>query len=153
MAAGLVIPRGSAYGFANRFMRFDSNDTFIATDIVNVEAGQVQIAGTGDFIAGIAMEAATASSSDVKVNVTPGLRLVLDNDNDSTTFAATHVGQRFDIAGDTGAQIVDTSSAQNTYTGPAGQLLCIAYNPQDIRPDLDSDTSVGLFIVMEQQTF
>lgn len=148
MAAGLVIPRGSKLAsIPKQILRFDSNATLAKNDLVNVESGQLEVAGAGDFLAGYVMQAATSSSSDVPVDVTPLQLVVMDNDNTGTTFAATHVGNYFDITGGTGVQIVDTSTAGATYTALAGQLICLEYNPQGVRSDLDSDTSVGLFIM------
>lgn len=151
MAAGLVIGRGSGLGFSDYIREFDSNATLAASDLVNLESGQLEVASTGDWIGGQVLEAATSSSTGVQVNVTRGLRVVMDNDNVGTTFAATHEGQRFDITGATGAQLVDTSTADATYTGPGGQLVCLEYNPQFVRGDLDTDTSVGLFMIYDSQ--
>jgi hypothetical protein len=72
----------------------------------------------------------------------------MDNDNDTTTFASTHVGGRFDVIGSTGAQLVDTNTVAQDGSD-SGQLFCIAYNPQGY--GFNSDTSIGLFEIAEIQ--
>lgn len=62
------------------------------------------------------------------------------------TFAATNVGQYFDLQGATGAQLVNASSASNTL----GTLLCLEYNPQ-IDP-VASDTTYGVFLLINSAT-
>jgi hypothetical protein len=94
--------------------------------------GCVQEAGTGN----------TAGTVKVKVIVDPAARYIVDNDNDSTTFAITHVGTYFDLTGATGLQQVDTSS-----TSTSGSLYATEYNPQ-IDP-YKSDTSIGVFVIAE----
>lgn len=73
----------------------------------------------------------------------PNGEYLLQNDNVGTTFAASHVGQYFDLTGATGAQLVDTSTASQT----TGQLLCLSYNP-GIDP-VGSNTAYGTFKVAE----
>lgn len=152
MAAGLVLVRGSAFD-ADFIRPFLSAATITKNDIVNLtSAGELDVAGAGERILGVALEAATSSSTDVQVNYSPFLTIVMDNDNDSATFAAADVGSFFDIIGATGAQLIDTSSkVDGTVTTNSAQMACIAYNPQGIRDDLNSDTSVGLFQIREQQ--
>jgi len=111
--------------------------------------GQIEATATGEGIFGIALEAASASGDSIRVlRAHPGMVVMMDNDNDSTTFASSHVGARFDTTGTTGAQLVDSSSAAQDGTD-AGQLFCIAYNPQGY--GYDSDTSIGLFEIAEIQ--
>lgn len=78
----------------------------------------------------------------VDVVIDPELRYLLQNDNVGTTFAATHVGQYFDLIGATGAQLVDTSTVSVTL----GTLLCLEYNPQ-IDP-VKTDTTYGVFLLV-----
>ena len=115
-------------------------------DFVYFSSGRVTSASiAGARLIGVAESTVTgnaAGTNKVMVNVTPNARYIVDNDNDSTTFAASHVGTYFDLTGATGAQLVDTST-----TGTSGQLLCLEYNPK-IAP-YGSDTSRGLFVIAE----
>lgn len=151
MAAGLAISRGSIFGISDFLMEFSSGATLAAGDLVNLESGELAAASASDFLIGQTTEAATSSSTGVAVNVTRGLKLIMDNDNVGTTFAVTHVGAGFDITGATGAQIVDTSTLDQTYTGLATHLRCLAYNPQDV--GFDSDVSVGAFVIAQHQNY
>ena len=111
--------------------------------------GEVEATGTGEGIFGIALEAADAKGDIITVvRAYPGMQVIMDNDNTGTTFAATHIGGRFDITGATGAQVVDTSTVAQDGTD-AGQLFCIGYNPKGF--GLDSDTSIGLYEIAEIQ--
>lgn len=111
--------------------------------------GQAEATGAGEGIFGIALEAAAASGDKITVaRAYPGMQVMMDNDNVGTTFAATHVGARFDTTGSTGAQLVDTSSAAQDGTD-TGQLFCIEYNPQGF--GFDKDTSIGIFEIAEIQ--
>lgn len=82
----------------------------------------------------------TAGSVKVLVMVEPNAKFAITNDNTGTTFAATHVGQRFDLTGNTGAQLVDTSTVSAT----TGQVECIGFG-------YEGDDTVGLFIINEHQ--
>lgn len=84
-----------------------------------------------------------AGTVKVLVNIDPDARYLLKNDNVGTTFAATHVGDYFDLTGNAGSQLVDTSSTSAT----VGQLLCLEYNP-GIR---DTDSTYGIFKIAETQ--
>jgi hypothetical protein len=120
--------------------------TVTAGDFVYFASGRITSASIGGArCVGMVTETATGNSGGtVKaiVCVDPLMRYLLKNDNDSTTFAASHVGTNFDLIGATGAQLVDTST-----TGTTGQLLCLEYNPQ-IDP-VKSDTTYGVFILAE----
>jgi len=153
MAAGLVIVRGSLITVADILRPFDSNATLSANDLVNIKSGQLELAATGERIGGIIVRAATSASTAVQVNVTPFQTVVMDNDNISTTFAVTDVySSFFDITGATAAQIVDTSTVGvSATTTVSGSLFCIAYNPQGIRDDLNTDLSVGTYMIRETQ--
>jgi hypothetical protein len=81
----------------------------------------------------------SAGTVKVLVTVAPGNKYVVDNDNDTTTFAASHVGQAFDLTGTTGAQVVDTSTA-----GTTGQLECIGFG-------YNGDDTLGIYVINEHK--
>ncbi|HET8708943.1 MAG TPA: hypothetical protein VFL85_01540 [Candidatus Saccharimonadales bacterium] len=81
----------------------------------------------------------TAGTVKVLVNVEPNAKFVVTNDNVGTTFAASHVGQCFDLTGSTDAQLVDTSTA-----GTTGQLECIGFG-------FDGDNTKGVYIINEHK--
>jgi hypothetical protein len=84
-----------------------------------------------------------AGTVKVLVNIDPDERYLLKNDNVAATFAAEDVGEYFDLVGNAGSQLVDTSTASTT-----GQLLCVEYNP-GIR---GTDSTYGIFKIAEPQT-
>lgn len=133
--------------FSTTYLPVASGVTVTKGDLVYFSSGRITSASIGGArIIGQVLETATGNAGgSVKalVCVDPQMRYLLDNDNIGTTFAATHVGQYFDLIGATGAQLVDTSTASTT----TGQLLCLEYNPQ-ISP-VETDTSVGIFKVAE----
>lgn len=73
------------------------------------------------------------------VIVEPTAKYVCKQDNVGTTFAASHIGQCFDITGATGSQLVDTSTV-----GTTGQLQCIAFG-------YGGDSTKGIFIINEHK--
>lgn len=75
----------------------------------------------------------------VLVIVEPTAKYVMDNDNLVTTFAASHIGQCFDITGATGAQVIDTSTVSTT-----GQMECIGFG-------YNGDSTKGIFIINEHK--
>ena len=127
---------------------------FIVTSGVTITKGDFVYFASGEItnasvatqkLLGMALETAVGvadNSVKCKVCVDPTMRYLVDNDNDTTTFAATHVGTYFDLTGATGAQLVDTNTTSTT-----GQLLCLEYNPQ-VDP-VRADTSVGTFLIAE----
>jgi hypothetical protein len=122
-----------------------SGVTITDGDFVYFASGRITNSSVaGARILGMALQTATGTAGTVKclVCIDPTMRYLVDNDNDTTTFAATHVGTNFDLIGATGAQLVDTSS-----TGTTGSLICIEYNPQ-IDP-VKTDTSWGVFMIAE----
>lgn len=143
---------GRAIGRVDGHTNYASQD-FIVANGVTVNAGDFVYFSSGTItnasIAGarlVGQAEATVVGDGTKtctVCIDPNMRYLLKNDNVGTTFAATHVGQYFDLTGATGAQLVDTSTAGTT----DGQLVCLAYNPQ-IDP-VKSDTSYGIFKVVE----
>lgn len=150
-----------AYAASPMLGRIDGNTNFatyefIVTSGVTINDGDfVYFDGSGEVtnssiagqrLVGMAMGTATgnaASTVKVLVCIDPNMRYLLDNDNVGTTFAASHVGDYFDLTGATDAQLVDTSTTSNT----TGQLVCLEYNPQ-IDP-VKGDTSWGVFVIAE----
>jgi hypothetical protein len=124
-----------------------SGVTVTKDDLVYFSSGRITSASVaGARCIGVVQETATGNAGGtVKalVAIEPNLKLLAKNDNIGTTFAATHVGQYFDVIGATGAQLVDTSTVSAT----TNQLLCLEYNPQ-IDP-YRSDTTVGVFVIAE----
>lgn len=127
--------------------KFTAGGTFAEGDFVKLQGttGEIVIATGGDAILGVAMEAGV-DGSEAYVNITPKMLVIMDNDLDSDTFAATDELQFADIIGATGAQQVDTSS----HSATVAQLMCLGYNPKGY--GLDSDTSIGLYLVTERTT-
>jgi len=127
-----------------------AGEAIAVNDFVSILTdGEVEVTAAGEGIFGIALEAAAAKGDEIRVlRAHPGMVVMMDNDNTGTTFAATHIGGRFDTAGGTGAQVVDTSTVAQDVTD-SGQLFCIAYNPQGY--GFDGDTSIGLFEIAEIQ--
>ena len=122
---------------------YASNATLAAGDLVNLTSNQLEIAAPGERIKGVLMKPGTSASTSLAVNITPFLTFLMDNDNDSATFAATDAGSSFfDLIGGTGAQVIDTSSrAASDAVASTGQLACLEFNPNG------NDTSVGLFMI------
>lgn len=79
----------------------------------------------------------------VLVNVERDARYLIKGDNVGTTLAATHVGQYFDLTGNPGSQLVDTSTVSAT----TGQLQLIKFNP-GIR---GTDNTYGVYVIAENQ--
>jgi len=127
----------------------EAAETIAANDFVVVLTdGECEVAAAGEGIFGIALEAATDGDDVRVVRAYPGMTVMMDNDNDSIAFAATHVGARFDITGTTGAQLVDTSTVLQDGSD-AGQLFCVEYNPD--MNGYEDDTSIGLYEIAEIQ--
>lgn len=138
--------------FSTTLLPVASGVTVTKGDLVYFSSGRITSATiTGDVrLIGQVLETATGNAGGtVKalVCVDPQMRYLLDNDNIGTTFAATHVGQYFDLIGATGAQLVDTSTVSAT----TGVLLCLEYNPQ-ISP-VETDVSVGIFKIAEHAAY
>lgn len=132
--------------FATYSFVIASGVTINAGDFVYFASGQITNASVpGALLVGMALETATGNAGGtVKalVCVDQDMRYLLQNDNIGTTFGLTHVGQKFDLIGAAGAQLVDTSTV-----GATGQLVCLEYNPQ-IDP-VKSDLTYGVFSVQE----
>lgn len=118
--------------------------TVTAGDFVYFSSGTITNASIGgQLLAGMALQTVVGDGTlTALVVVDPDVRYLLKNDNIGTTFAATHVGSKFDLIGATGAQLVDTST-----TGTSGQLACLEYNP--VIDPVSTDTSYGVFKIQE----
>lgn len=132
--------------FATQSFKVASGVTVAIGDAVGFDgSGRITNASIGgERLVGVCLEAATGNAGgtvEALVCVDPLMRYLVDNDNDSSTFAATMVGEYFNLTGASGAQLVDTSSNSTTL----GQLLCLEYNPQ-IDP-VSADTSWGVFLI------
>lgn len=79
----------------------------------------------------------------VLVNIERDARYLVDGDNVGTTLAVTHEGTYFDLTGNPGAQLVDTSTTSAT----SGQLVLTKFNP-GIR---GTDSSWGVYRIAENQ--
>lgn len=127
-----------------------SGVTVTVGDLVYFASGRITsatIAGARPI--GMVTETATGNAGGTvtaNVVIDDDVRYLLKNDNVGTTFAATHVGQYFDLVGATGAQLVDTSTVSTTL----GTLLCLEYNPQ-IDP-VKTDTTYGVFLLVNSAT-
>jgi hypothetical protein len=126
-----------------------SGVTITKGDLVYLTSGKISNATvTGSFRPlGVAAETVVGTGTNkCLVLIDDEMILLMQNDNVGTTFAATHVGQYFDVTGATGAQLVDTSTASTT----TGVLFCLEYNPQ-VDP-VRADTTYGLFLIAESAT-
>ncbi len=126
-------------------LEFNASGTFAANDLVMTDGstGEIAVATAGSRLTGVALEAAISTSTGVAVNVTPFLKGIMDNDNDTETFAATHVLEWGNFIGGTGVMQVDS----NTLSSSVAQLMCLEYNPKG--HGYDSDTSIGMFMISE----
>lgn len=132
--------------YATRPFKVTNAVTVTKGDLVYLSSGKLTSATvTGDFRpVGVAQETVVGTGSNTcLVAIDEDLILLMQNDNLVTTFAATHVGQYFDVIGATGAQLVDTSTVSAT----TGVLFCLEYNPQ-VDP-VRADLTYGLFLIAE----
>ena len=79
----------------------------------------------------------------VLVNIERDARYLIAGDNVGTTLAATHEGTYFDLTGNPGAQLVDTSTTSAT----SGQLILDKFNP-GIR---GTGATYGIYRIAENQ--
>lgn len=79
----------------------------------------------------------------VLVNIERDARYLIKGDNVGTTLAVTHEGTYFDLTGNAGSQLVDTSTTSAT----TGQLVLIKFNP-GIR---GTDATYGIYRIAENQ--
>ena len=106
--------------------------TVVGGDTANLDRAQASSA-TGD----------ADGTVEVLVNIERDARYLVDGDNDTTTLAVTHEGTYFDLIGNPGSQLVDTSSTNAT----GGQLILTKFNP-GIR---GTDASWGVYRIAENQ--
>jgi len=131
-----------------------TRDFVVATGVTVTKGDFVYFDGDGEItnasiatqrLVGLADETVVGDDAlTCRVIVNEDAIYLVDNDNDSTTFGAEHVGTFFDLTGATGAQLVDTSTTATT----TAQLFCLEYNPQG-PGDISTDTSQGLFTIAE----
>jgi hypothetical protein len=132
--------------FATYSFPVASGVTVTSGDFVYFASGRITsatIAGARPI--GMVLETAAGNAGgtvSALVCVDDDVRYLLQNDNLVTTFAASHVGQYFDLIGATGVQLVDTSTVSTTL----GTVLCLEYNPQ-IDP-VKTDTTYGVFMLV-----
>lgn len=132
--------------FATYAFPVASGVTVTQGDYVYFSSGRITsatIAGARPI--GMALETAAGNAGGTVlalVCIDDEVKYLLQNDNVGTTFAASHVGQYFDLIGATGAQLVDTSTVSTTL----GTVMCLEYNPQ-IDP-VKTDTTYGVFILI-----
>ena len=107
--------------------------------------GTVVGGNTGDLDRGYSGSATGDASGTVKVlvNIERDARYLVKGDNVGTTLAVTHEGTYFDITGNAGSQLVDTSTTSAT----TGQLVLIKFNP-GIR---GTDATYGIYRIAENQ--
>lgn len=147
MAARFIRTVNGKTDYSSEKFPVASGVTVTAGDFVYFASGRITSASiAGSQLIGVVLETATGNAGgtvEALVVTDPDAVYLVDNDNVGTTFAASHVGTKFDLTGATGAQLVDTSTTSAT----TGQLLCLDYNPQ-IDP-VKSDVSQGLFKIAE----
>ena len=85
----------------------------------------------------------TAGTVKVLVNVERDARYLLKADNVGTTLAVTHVDSYFDLVGNPGSQLVDSSTVLAT----SGQVKLINFNP-GIR---GTDSTYGIYTIAENE--
>ena len=78
----------------------------------------------------------------VLVNIERDARYLVKADNDTTTLAEAHVDSFFDLIGNPGSQLVDSSTV-----GTSGQLKLIQFNP-GIR---GTDSTYGIYTIAENE--
>lgn len=71
--------------------------------------------------------------------VEPNAKYVIESDNLGVTLGPEHVGQRFDLTGDTGEQLVDSSTV-----GASGQLELVEFGYK-------GNPALGVFIIAEHK--
>ena len=84
----------------------------------------------------------TAGTVKVLVNVERDARYLIKADNIGTTLGITHVDSFFDLIGNPGSQLIDSSTVSTT-----GQLKLIKFNP-GIR---GTDDTYGIYTISENE--
>jgi hypothetical protein len=111
-------------------------------------AGLVDVAAADELLLGVANETVTGDGTKTVevILALPGTKFLMDNDNDTETFAVEDQGELHAITGTTGIQQVDTNSDSEAPSNTVNQLLCLKYNPQGYLGGIyDADTSIGLY--------
>lgn len=132
--------------YDREFVYLDTNGRVTSDSIAGVRLLGTVVGGDSKGLNRSYSASATGNAAGtvkVLVNIHREERYLMKNDNVGTTFAATHVGKSFDLIGNPGSQLVDTS----TVTAGSGQLVCLEYNP-GIR---DTDATYGIFGIAENQ--
>lgn len=126
-----------------------SSEVIAKGDWLSIDtAGLVDVAGADEPLLGVANETVTGDGTKTVevILALPGTKFLMDNDNDTETFAVGDQGEWHCITGTTGAQLVDTNVDAETPSSSANQLVCLKYNPQGYLGGIyDSDTSIGLY--------
>ncbi len=136
-----------------------SGDTVYTGEFVYLSAGRVTSASiAGKRLLGTVVgadtqnldrayaESATGNAGGtvkVLVNIERDARYLMKSDNVGTTLAVTHEGTYFDLVGNAGSQLVDSSTTSAT----GGQVVLIKFNP-GIR---GTDSTYGIFRMAENQ--
>lgn len=82
---------------------------------------------------------------EVLVNVERDAKYLMKSDQVGTTLAVTHEGTYFDLTGNPGSQLIDSSTTSATL----GQMLLLKFNP-GIR---GTDASYGIYVMAKNQHF
>ena len=139
------------YAVANGATVYDGEFVYLSGDRVTSASiagvpllGTVVGGNTSDLDRSYSASATGNAGGTVKVlvNVEKDARYLIKGDQVGTTLAASHVGTFFDLVGNPGSQLVDTSTTSTT-----GQLKLIKFNP-GIR---GTDASYGIYTIAENE--
>lgn len=145
-----MVNLGSVYGLPNVEKAFASGATLANGDLVILKANALQAAGAGETPLGVLVQnSVTASTTSALVNITVGLRVLMDSS--STGVVSTDPGKYFDLSGGTGAQVIDITTRDTTYTsgGSSKVFFCESVNPLGL--GFDSLTTAGIYIVRKRE--
>jgi hypothetical protein len=126
-----------------------SSETITKGDWLSIDtAGLVDVAGADEPLLGVANQTVTGDGTKTVevILALPGTMFLMDNDNDTETFAIGDQGEWHAIVGSTGAQQVNTNVDAEAPSSTVNQLVCLEYNPKGYRGGIyDADTSIGLY--------
>lgn len=131
--------------YDREFVYLDANGRVTSSSIAGVRLLGTVVGGDTQNLDRAYSGSATGNAGGtvkVLVHVDKDALYLLKNDNVGTTFAVTHVGSYFDLVGNPGSQLVDTSTVTTT-----GQLVCVGFSPL-IR---GTDATYGIFRIAESQ--
>jgi len=133
--------------YNDEYVYLDANGRVTSDSIAGKRLlGTVEGRSDADFIAGrttaLSHTGNAAGTVKVLVRIEKDARYLLKGDNIGTTLAVTHQGQYFDLIGNPGSQLVDTSTVTTT-----GQLVLEKFNP-GIR---GTDSTYGIYRIAENQ--